>query len=260
MTAVPTTHHLSTSRGEVELSTLENGSGRPVLLLHGGAGPQSVAVFADLLAESRGVRVITPTHPGFGGTPRPDGIADIPALAEVYVTLLDELGLDDVTVIGNSVGGWIASEIALRHSPRVSRMVLVDATGPVVDGYPGIDFFSIPIPQIADYSFFAPDNFRIDPSTLSPAAQAGFAANRATLAVYGGPTMDDPTLLGRLGEIDVPTLVIWGEADRIVEPGYGRAYAAAIPGARFELLSGTGHVPQVETPELLLAAVAVVMS
>ena len=66
--------------------------------------------------------------------------------------------------------------------------------------------------------------------------------------------MTDPTLLGGSPTSTCPALVVWGEADRIADPDYGRAFAAAIPGARFELLPGTGHVPQMETPELLLEA------
>jgi uncharacterized RmlC-like cupin family protein len=80
------------------------------------------------------------------------------------------------------------------------------------------------------------------------------AGNRATLAEYGG-AMVDPTLRGRLGGILIPTLVLWGEADRIADPDYGRAFAAAIPGARFRLLTETGHVPQIETPQQLLTAI-----
>jgi len=78
--------------------------------------------------------------------------------------------------------------------------------------------------------------------------------NRAALAVYGGtPSMVDPTLRDRLTAVSLPVLVLWGESDRIVDPEYGRAYADAIPTARFQLLARTGHVPQVETPELLLS-------
>lgn len=242
-----------TVRGiEVPVTVTEYGAGRPYLLLHGGGGPQSVAGFARLLAETGSARVIAPTHPGFGGTPRPDAMDGIPALAELSAALLDRLGLDDVTVVGNSIGGWIGAELALLHSPRVGRLVLVDAMGPVVAEHPVADFFSIPFAQIADYSYFEPDRFRIDPSALPPAAQAVFAGNRASLGVYGGTGMGDPTLLGRLAGIDVPTLVVWGEADRIAPAGFGRAYAAAIPGARFELLERTGHLPQLETPEGLL--------
>jgi pimeloyl-ACP methyl ester carboxylesterase len=68
--------------------------------------------------------------------------------------------------------------------------------------------------------------------------------------------MADPTLHGRLSGVTVPTLVVWGEADRIVDPEYGTAFAAAIPGAQFQLLAETGHMPQLESPDLLLQAVA----
>ena len=79
------------------------------------------------------------------------------------------------------------------------------------------------------------------------------AANRAALAAYGGPTTADPGLLGRLPAITVPTLVVWGAADRMIPPEHGRAYASAIPGAQFRLIEHAGHMPQLETPAELLA-------
>ena len=109
--------------GPVELSRAleERGGGQPFLVLHGGAGPQSVATFAQILAEKDRNRVLTPTHPGFGGTPRPDELNSVAALAVLYRDLLDDLELEDVTVIGNSVGGWIAAEMALLHSHRLEQ-------------------------------------------------------------------------------------------------------------------------------------------
>jgi pimeloyl-ACP methyl ester carboxylesterase len=75
------------------------------------------------------------------------------------------------------------------------------------------------------------------------------AANGAALAVYAGATaMSDPALLARLGGITVPTLVLWGDSDQIVDVDYGRAYADAVHGARFQVLQDTGHMPQRETP------------
>ena len=97
--------------GPVEVSIAEYGSGQPFLLLHGGAGPASVTGFAELFAATHDVRVLVPTHPGFGGTPRPEALHSIPALAALYNTLLDRLDLADVTVMGNSIGGWITAEI-----------------------------------------------------------------------------------------------------------------------------------------------------
>jgi pimeloyl-ACP methyl ester carboxylesterase len=234
----------------------ERGAGRTYLLLHGGGGPQTVTAFADLFAEHFPARVITPVHPGFGGTDRPAEFDSARSLAPAYRDFLDELDLENVTVIGNSLGGWIAAELAILGSPRIDRVILVDAVGIEVAGSSRVNFFSLALPEIADYSFFDPDKFRIDPATLPPAALAALPGNRAALAVYGGERMSDPTLEARLAAVAVPTLVVWGEADRIADAAHGRAFAAAIPGARFELMLETGHLPQVETPERLLEIVA----
>jgi pimeloyl-ACP methyl ester carboxylesterase len=241
--------------GPVGVTVDDRGEGRPFLLLHGGGGPQTVAGFAELLATKEPARVITPTHPGFGGTPRPEGLAGMAGLAALYRELLDRFGLDGATVIGNSIGGWIAAELALLGSPRIRGTVLVDAVGIEVDGHPVTDISPLSPDELARLSYHDPAAFRIDPAAMTEAQRAGMAANRAALQVYGGARMADPSLRGRLAAIATPTLVIWGDADRIVDPGYGRAYAAAIPGARFELLPETGHLPQLETPEQLLRAV-----
>ncbi|GHF43258.1 pimeloyl-ACP methyl ester carboxylesterase [Amycolatopsis bartoniae] len=231
------------------------GSGRPFLLLHGGAGPVSVASFGAHLAERRPARVLVPTHPGFNGTPRPDDIADAQALAQLYADLLEEQDLTDVTVVGNSLGGWIAAEMALLNSPRVAGVVIMNGVGITVPGHPIADFFSLTLPEVAELSYHEPDRFRIDPSTFTDAQKAAMAANRETLAVYAGKGMEDPTLAGRLAAVTVPTLVLWGQSDRMVDPDYGRAFAEAIPTATYRPLEGTGHLPQLETPDLALDAV-----
>jgi pimeloyl-ACP methyl ester carboxylesterase len=256
MTEISTrTSTITISNGTaVEVSSTERGQGRPFLILHGGAGPQSVTEFADLLAGSAPARVITPTHPGFGGTARPDGLASVGALAELYVRLLDALDLTEVTVVGNSVGGWIAAEMALLDSSRLNSVILVDAVGIEVADHPMVDFFALTMDEVAQLSYHQPARFRIDVTALPPAAQAMMAGNRAALAVYGG-SMTDATLAGRLAGISVPTLVLWGESDQIVDPEYGRAFATAIPGARYQLLAATGHVPQLETPDELRDAI-----
>ena len=241
--------------GAVPVTYSDRGTGRTFLLLHGGAGPQSVTGFADQLAEAGPARVITPVHPGFAGTPRPGGLSSIAGLARLYVSLLDRLGLTDIAVIGNSIGGWIAAEMALTGSARITSTVLVDAVGIEVPGHPVADFFSLTLDQVADLSYHDPSSFRIDPASMSAEQQAVMAGNRGALAVYGGTAMTDPALGARLGQISVPALVLWGDSDQIADPGYGRAYAAAIPGARFHLLPATGHVPQIETPAQLLSAI-----
>jgi pimeloyl-ACP methyl ester carboxylesterase len=241
--------------GIVEVAVSERGEGRPFLLLHGGGGPLTVSGFADLLANERHARVITPTHPGFAGTPRPDALTSIGGLAALYTALLVELDASDVTVVGNSIGGWIAAEMALLNTTRISSFILVDAAGIEVPGHPTADFFSLTPRQVAEFSYHDPDRFGIDPTKLPPEAQKLMAGNRATLAVYGGTSMNDTRLAERLASVTTPTLVVWGDSDRIVDPDYGRAYAGAIPGAQFQLLSETGHLPQIETPGQLLDAI-----
>jgi len=176
-----------------------------------------------LLAHSKPVRAINPTHPGFGGTSRPESLHTIRGLAALYVALVDALDLDDVTVVGNSVGGWIAAEVALLRSSRVSAAILIDAVGIEVPGNPVADFFSLSMDQVFALAFHNPERFRVDPTTLPLAAQAIVAANRAALATYAATDMSDPTLLERLPTLEMATLVLWGESDRIADPEYGRA-------------------------------------
>lgn len=242
--------------GPVEVSYADQGTGRVFLLLHGGAGPMSVSSFAKLFEGDCAARVLTPTHPGFLGTPRPEALRDVKGLATLYVTLLEHLDLSDVTVVGNSIGGWIAAEIAILNSPRVSAVVIMDAVGIDVDGHPVADVSTKTFPEIQSLSYFEPEKFRIDPTAFSDAQRAIMSGNFATLSLYaGGSAMVDPTLCSRLGTIRVPTLVIWGESDGIADVEYGRAFAAAIKGAEFMIVDKVGHLPQLEAPDRILPLV-----
>ncbi|MGI5133027.1 alpha/beta fold hydrolase [Pseudonocardia sp. CA-107938] len=231
------------------MSFVDQGSGRPLLLLHGGAGPASVRGIGALLAADH--RVVTPVHPGFDGTGRPPELDTIAGLARHYAQLLDDLDLDDVVVVGNSIGGWIGAELALLHSPRVGALVLVDAVGLDLPDSPIVDFFSLTMDEVAELSYRNPAAFRLDVASLPTEQKAVMAGNRAALQTYGGTTMSDPPLLGRLPAITVPTSVVWGAADRIVPLAHGAAYANAIPDARLTVLDAAGHLPQLETPHEL---------
>lgn len=233
----------------------ERGEGRPILLLHGGGGPQTVTPWADRLAGTRAARVLTPIHPGFDGTPRPEPLDSIRSLAALYVSLIEQLGLEHVTVVGNSIGGWIAAEMAVLGSERISGCVLVDAVGIEVENHPVADFFNLSPAELADLAYADPATYGIDPSALPPAALEAMAGNRAALEVYAGTAMTDPTLLDRLAGVTVRTRVIWGEADRIGDLTLGRAFAAAIPRADFHVVRDAGHLPQIEQPEALTTLV-----
>src|SRR5262245_59980516 len=234
----------------IEVTVQDRDRTRPFLLLHGGGGVLTMAGFADLLAERTRSRVLLPVHPGFGGTPKPGWLTSVTRLAQTYVTMLEQSGLTDVTVIGNSFGGWLAAEIALQKSPRISGVVIIDGIGVEVPGHPMTDISGLPLAEIRSYSFHDPTKAPAAPDT----GGTGPSPDVQALIGYAGPAMSDPTLAGRLAGLDVPAHVLWGESDRIVDPGYGKAYAAAIPSATFTLLPRTGHLPQIETPGELLDA------
>ena len=250
------TYTLPMSYGDVPVTVTERGAGAPVLLLHGGAGPGSFAGFADQLAARFPFRVLTPVNPGFDGTPRPEGLDSVRKLAEVYGRLLAELDLTGVTVVGNSIGGWVAAELALAAPDRVARLVIIDSAGLDSADHPMADFYSLTLDQVTELSWANPEGHRIDLSALTDAQRAIAAATARRWQAYGGPSMADPTLAARLSGVTAGTLVVWGEADRMMTPGYGKEYAAAIPGASFRLLPGAGHLPQLETPEAVLALFA----
>ena len=253
-----TVHLTVTGIGPVPVTYTESGAGQPVLLLHGGAGPFSVAGFAAPMSAAD-YRVIVPVHPGFDGTPRPSGLTTIAGLAAVYSSLLRELDLTDVCVIGHSIGGWIAAEFALAESAaadcRVSSVVLADAAGLQIDAAPVPDFFALTLDQVAELSYFNPDAFRINPAALPAERVAAMTANRAALLDYAGIAMADPGLRDRLAAIAIPVLVVWGTADRMIPVEHGRAYADAIPGAQLQMITRAGHLPQLEAPDEMLAAV-----
>ncbi|MFZ4185265.1 alpha/beta fold hydrolase [Streptomyces pseudogriseolus] len=148
--------------------------------------------------------------------------------------------------VGNSFGGWLAAEIALQGSPRVSGGVI--RIGIEVDDHPVADVSGLTHAELEARTFHDPRRAPT-PSNTGGTAQG---PDIPALLGYTGPTMSDPTLAKRLTGIHLPFHVLWGESDRLVTPQYGRAYAAAIPMATFTPLPRTGHMPQVETPEELL--------
>ncbi|MEU3857047.1 alpha/beta fold hydrolase [Streptomyces sp. NPDC028722] len=232
---------------------------RTALVLHGGGGPQTVAPIVGHLAAS--MHAFAPTHPGWNGTPRPDSITSVADLAAGYLARLLDHKEHDVVLIGSSIGGWIALEMAVqaahdeRYAGLIGAVVDIDGVGVVIAGEPVADFFALDARGLAEAAWHDPERGYVDPARFTDEQRAIQQANRHTMAVVAGTGMSDPTLLGRLGAVNVPTLLVWGESDRIVTPAYGRAVADAVPGARFIQIQAAGHLPHLEAPDATWAAI-----
>jgi pimeloyl-ACP methyl ester carboxylesterase len=247
----------SPARG-IELEVLRRGAGSPLVLLHGFHAVDPRAKFVDLLAAH--AEVIAPSHPGFGHSARPDDFDSVYDLVQLYLDVLEGLGHGPVTLVGLSFGGWLAAEIALTCRHRLDRLVLVDALGIKISDRetPDIlDVFNTAPKEVRRRSWHDPDRFAPDFDGMTDDELVVYHREWESLCLYGWrPYMHNPRLRRWLTRIAVPTLVLWGESDGIVTPAYGRAYAAAIPGARFESIAEAGHHPHLEQPEAFVDRVA----
>jgi len=236
----------------IRIEMIERGSGRPLLFLHPGIGIDAGAPVLDRLAA--GGRLLAPSHPGFGASDGPRHMTTVDDLAYFYLDLMDQLDLRDATVVGVSFGAWVAAAIAIKSTARIARLVMANAVGIKVGDRETrdiADIFALTDPQLNEIAYWDPKIAVRDYKAMPVAAVTAIARNREALGRYGWqPYMHDPKLKGRLHRIRIPTLFLWGTHDRILTETYGRAYCAAIPGARFELIDKAGHFPHVEQPQI----------
>jgi pimeloyl-ACP methyl ester carboxylesterase len=242
----------------VQLEVVERGQGRPIVLLHGEDGLNPTDPFLDLLAAHG--RVVAPSHPGFGHSPDAETIDTIDDLAYLYLDLLAEQDLHEVTLIGFSLGGWIAAEMAVKSTDRLARLILVAPVGIKVGDRETRDIpdiFALPSHEVARLQYHDPTRAVVDSTVLSDDALTVIAREREATALYGWePYFHNPKLRQRLHRVTVPTLLLWGASDRFITHGYyGTAYRDAIPGARLEVIERAGHFPHREQPEAFVERV-----
>jgi len=245
-------HEHSITVGGAKIRYLKGGAGRPLVALHSVEGNLGWLRCYDDLA--RHFTVYVPTHPGFAGSDRPEWLESFMDLARFYLWILQELDLGKATLLGHSMGGWIAAEVAVMSPQAVDRLVLVDAAGvrpkkgEITDiflhGSEGTRQLSFhDLKQVADYELL----FGRKPAPEEREAQV---INREAAVRYcWKPYMHDPSLPELLPRLrGIPTLVVWGREDRIVPLECGELYQKAISGARLEVIDHCGHFPQLEKP------------
>jgi len=239
----------------VRLELVERGRGRPILWLHGEEGLDPEAPFLDRLAQHG--HVIAPSHPGFGHSPEADRIDTVDDLSYLYLDLLAERDARDAVVIGASLGGWIAAELAVKCTARLARLGLVAPLGIKVGDRETRDIpdiWALDPEEVLRLQYADPARAAVDYTKLSEDRVTVIARNREATALYAWePYFHNPKLRQRLHRITVPTLLLWGADDRFVSASdYGAAYRSAIPGARLETIDRAGHFPHLEQPAALV--------
>lgn len=228
---------------------LRGGNGSPLLYLHGAGGGGIWYPFLEKLAAH--FEVFAPEHPGFGASDTPDWLDNVGDLAYFYLDLIDEFGLKDVTLVGSSLGGWTAAELAVRSCASLKALVLSCAAGIHVKGVAKGDIF-LWSPEQMIRNMYVDQKFadQILAQSLDEEQQMAAAKNRLTTAKLAWqPRLYNPHLHKWLHRISVPTLLLWGDGDKVIPPAYGPAYQALIPGSKLEVFEQCGHVPQIEKME-----------
>ncbi len=235
----------------IALDGFTAGNGPPLLFLHGGDYVAQNRPLLDRLA--RHWSVTAPRHPGFGASERPAELRTVHDLAYLYLDWLDRQKGGDVAVVGSSLGGWVALEMAVRSVARIGRLVLIDPLGVKFGGREErdiADIYALPEEEVRRRTFFDPARASPDYAALGDDELLAIARDREATALYGWrPYMHDPGLRQWLHRVRVPALVLWGEADGIVGPDYGEKLSRALPQARFERIAAAGHYPQIERPD-----------
>jgi len=217
----------------------------PLLYVHGIHVGNLWLDYHNALAQN--FHVFAPDIPGFGLTERPDWMRDMSDYILFFRDLLNELALDQVMLVGHSLGGWMAAELAIWYPERVKKLVLSNAAGIRVKGTPIADIFAMNPQELVAACFdnlmaampLMPAEFNIDYLLAQ-------YRERTTLASLAWNPSYDPKLERRLARVKCPTLIIWGQNDRLIPPVYADAYHRLIPNSQLVKLDGTGHMPMFE--------------
>jgi pimeloyl-ACP methyl ester carboxylesterase len=242
-----------------KVQLMEGGEGEPLLYLHSAYGENLWMPFHEKLAQK--FRVIAAAHPGFAMSEGIEEISSMEDMAFHYVDLLDALNLDAVNIAGVSLGGWIAAEFATRYPQRVKKLVLGAPAGLWLDEHPVTDMFAAlnSTEKLRRINFHDPDAMLAqmlipDESSDEEKAEA-YKALSVTARLFWNPFAHNPKLGGRLRRITSPTLILWGDDDRLIPHAYAQEWARHLKDARLVTIADCGHLLMFEGETEFVAAI-----
>ncbi|HEY1259067.1 MAG TPA: alpha/beta fold hydrolase [Stellaceae bacterium] len=254
-------HLLDVAAGQRKVRVFEAGAGPPLVFLHGVDGLSEDSPF--LAALARHWHVFAPLLPGYGDSEGAESLRDMLAVTLHSFDVIDALGLDRPILVGHSLGGMIAAEMAAVAPREVERLGLVAPAGLWLDTYPVSDLFSklpreLPAllfhdPELGERMLAAGGDLN-DPKILE-----GFVIRNTRQLAMAGKLLfpvPDRGLDERLYRIRAKTVVVWGEDDRMIPPAHGEAFCHAIAGAELVTVRAAGHMVTLEQPSAVVAALA----
>jgi pimeloyl-ACP methyl ester carboxylesterase len=250
---------LKVANGKFSVETQEMGSGEPLLFLHGAGGLTGIEPFLETL--SKDFRVIAPHLPGFGDSTGGERIDDVIDAALFYHQLMDDLGIPSANIVGHSMGGMIAAEVAALDTRRAKKLVLVGAAGFWLDAHPIPDIFAAQLYELAGLLFHDPESPLAKAATAIPTDLQVLGemylerTKRFSMASKFLWPIPDRGLKKRAYRISAPTLLLWGESDKVVPPAYAGEFARQIKGSRVQMIKAAGHMLPYEQNDAFCKAV-----
>lgn len=238
--------------GEAELQVIKGGQGKPLLVLHGELGHPGWLSWHSALAQNRTLWI--PLHPGFGKSPIADWIMDIRDLSIFYSRFIREQRLTPADVIGFSMGGWIATEMAVSNAQQFSKMILVGATGLRPPAGEIMDMFTVTARTYLNRNVLdnQGDEFKklFGGEQTPEQFEAWEDARAETARIAWKPYMFNQSMDHLLENIvGLPTLLLWGKQDPVVPLGVAELYNKKIGGSKLVAFDKCGHMPEVEKCE-----------
>ena len=258
MTMTTSANESTVSVGETPVQVYSSGSGPPLVYIHGAGGNAGWQPYHQVLSQSH--TVYAPSLPGFNGTPRPLWIRSITDIAHFTQDFIGALGLEQFVLMGSSMGGWVAAEMAAMNNRQLKGLVLIDPVGIKPQQGQIAEIFMVGADTRQKLRFYdtsqVPNYDELSQEMTPEQANQDHSNREMASRLCWRPYMHNPNLAQYLGKVTTPALVIWGKQDAIVPVECGELFQQALPNSSLKVIDNCGHSPQIEKPEEFHAAVS----
>ena len=241
-----------------EVQMFSEGSGPPLVYLHGAGGTTGWQDYHQELSQR--YTVYAPAQPGFNGTVRPAWLSTITDLAHFNLEMVQQLGLEQYILVGSSMGGWVAAEMAAMCQDNLKGLVLIDAAGIRPEQGEIAEILMVSAQTRADLRFYDPSQIPNSEEyirEMTPEEALVDHANREMASrLCWKPYMHNPSLPFYLAKVNIPSLVIWGRQDAIVPAECGDLYHQVLSNSTLKVIDNCGHSPQIEKPQEFQSAIS----